>query len=252
MFLCTVLFLLYAFTVLLSSFGLFQFRDGTKALIASMNAHTKSGLIQIAESSDEKALKVFGNLFGFIAVPIAAFYLVVVALGFQLSAVVARNAILAVAACVYIAGSINGWSRMRGKIKPELIASLKSSGVEGAAVGVIAVAMLAILYIALGMFNSSNWLYLALGFIAGGIVCALMVSIGFWLAGSVSMVLAFGPAFLALIYLRFVIRVAQWSLRLGKNFFYNLCIAYFIVGTIYLALLSVPGLAAKWGVKPLC
>jgi len=212
-------------------------------------ALTATSLVDLAELSDSEALKAFHKYLVFAAILFliigVLFYRIV---GGQVGYVFGATALV----FFYTAGSINAWSNNRAEIVREFIGDAKKE--SGRYVRYYLIFSIIILVIVGSVGTLAGELTLAnFGPLIFFIVAGLIVVIGsLVLAKSASVAVVFAPALVAMAYLWITIMVARGVLVVGKRRLVNFLIAYFIIGSSYITLLSFPALRVWFGVPACC
>ncbi|NKI70833.1 hypothetical protein GN109_15525 [Collimonas pratensis] len=247
---CASLFLLFILSILTTSFTLFQLNDGMKKWIENIENSTEIGLIRMASLSDKKTLITFGSLFVLIGMTLFA---VSLASKNYVSAETYRNLSISWVVCFYCGGSIGAWSHKRKEIFEKFLVDTKQQFIKFTKyflVFSVILAMLFIVLINLTTYPLSSNLLKPMAYLIPIAFVVLILAI--FLGNSLSLGLIFGPALIALIYLRITIFIARTSLKLGKKSFMNLLTLYFIVGTLYISLLTFPALKTMTGISAIC
>lgn len=249
MLICFTLFVIYAISVLTCTFSVFRLNPSMKNWIDKTGTLATLSLHELAALSDKEALKAFHRYLLFAAA-------IAFALANLLSQMLGEQArqVLLVCAVVffYSAGSIGAWSNNRAKITQKFLDETKRDSGRYAKYYLFFSLLLLLVVVAIstvvGEAAFSN-----LGPLVVFVVLGLILVIGsLVLANSISVAFVFAPAFLVIAYLWLAIFVARGALAIGRNRLINALGAYCILGTIYLALLSLPGLRVWLGIPAIC
>ncbi|WP_315139140.1 hypothetical protein [Achromobacter marplatensis] len=249
MIVCLTIFIVYVISVFVSGFAAFRINPSIRKWIEKSSLLTERSLRQLAYVSDESALAAFKKyIFGLAAV---LFFLVVV-LGQFITEPTRQVLSVGFVALLYIGSSIGAWSHNREEIVREFLEDAKTTS-KKVAMGYSLLAALMLSFVIgvglwageLDLFNLSNLVrFLVFGF-AAVVVAGILVRFF-----SVAFILV--PAFIAISFLWLSIYVARSVLVVGKETLVNLFCAYCVLGTIYLALLSMPGLRIWLNIPAIC
>lgn len=249
MLICFTLFVIYAISVLTCTFTVIRLNPSIRNWIDKTETMATSSLSALAELSDRDALEAFHQYLLFAAV--IAFALVVL-LG-QLLGEQARQVLLACAVVFfYSAGSIGAWSNNRAKITQHFLDETRKDSGRYAKY-YLALSLLILLVVASVGIAAGEVAFANLGPLVAFVVLGLAIIIGsVILVNSISVAFVFAPAFLVIAYLWLTIFVARGALAVGKNRLINILGVYCVLGTIYLSLLSLPGLRVWLGIPAIC
>ena len=246
---CIVFYALYAISVLICTFAVFRLNPALKNWIDRFSDLATASLMDLAKSSDKEALNAFA-LFLLVA-GLTAFGLLVAFdsfLGDRARSVLS----VAIAIFIYAYGSIGAWSNNREKITQQFIdETWRDSGRYTKYYLAISLFLFLVIVGICALAGELGFTVLGpmLIFIIAGLA-ALVGSVV--LANSVAILLVFAPALAAIAVLWVAILLARGALAIGKNGFVNAIAAYSILGTLYLALLSLPGLRLFFNVPAIC
>lgn len=249
MLICFTLFIIYAISVLTSTFTVFRLNPSMKSWIDKTGTLATSSLLALADLSDKEALKAFHRYLLFAA---AITFALVIFLGGMLGEQ-ARQVLLACAVVFfYSAGSIGAWSNNRAEITQKFLDETKRDSGRYTKYFLIFSILLFLVVVSISA-TLGELAFENLGPLVLFIIIGLAVVIGaLVLANSISLALVFAPALVAIAYLWLAIFVARGALAVGKNRLVNALAAYCILGTAYLALLSLPGLRVWLGIPAIC
>jgi len=208
-----------------------------------------SSLLELADLSDKEALKAFHRYL--LSAATLAFALVTL-----LSQVLGEQArqVLLVCAVVffYSAGSIGAWSNNRAEITQQFLDETKRDSGRYAKYYLTFSLLLLLVVVSISAVAGAV-AFANLGPIVIFVVLGLALVIGsLVLANSISVAFVFAPALLVIAYLWIAIFVARGALAIGRNSLINVLGVYCILGTIYLSLLSLPGLRVWLGIPAIC
>jgi hypothetical protein len=245
MLICFTFFVIYAISVLTCTFTVFRLNPSMKNWIDKTGTLATSSLHELAALSDKEALRAFHRYLLFAA-----------AIAFALATLLGEHArqVLLVCAVVffYSAGSIGAWSNNRAAIIQKFLDETKRD--SGRYTKYYLIFSLLLLLVVVSISTAVGEAAFAnIGPPVVFVVLGLFLVIGsIVLANSISVAFVFAPAFLVIAYLWLAIFVARGVLLIGRNCLINALGAYCILGTIYLALLSLPGLRVWLGIPAIC
>lgn len=249
MLICFTFFVIYAISVLTCTFTVFRLNPFMKSWIDRTGTLTTSSLLELAELSDTDALRAF-HRYLFLAAAIAF------ALAALLGQVLGEQARQVLIVCsfvfFYAAGSIGAWSNNRAEITQKFLDDTKRESGRYAKYYLIFSLLMLLVVVSISAL-AGEAAFANLGPLVVFAVLGLALVIGsLVLANSISVAFVFAPAFLVIAYLWLAIFVARGALAVGRNRLINALGVYCVLGTIYLALLSLPGLRVWLGIPAIC
>jgi hypothetical protein len=247
--LCLALFILYAISVLTSSFAVFRLSPAIRNWIERTEATTTSSLLELASLSTEDALRPFHRYF--LGAAVIAFCAAL--FGSRIISDAGRQVLVASAMIFYYAaGSIGAWSGKRAEIVQQFLNDAKKESGRYAryflASALFVCAVIGAIMFLFGQLAVAHLGWMALFVIVGLVSIVATVAA----ANSASIVIIFAPAFATIAYLWIAIFVARGALALGKDRLINFLGGYCFLGTAYLALLSLPRLRIWLSVPAIC
>lgn len=211
-----------------------------------------AGIQKMAELSDVGALRFFWQFFGTLGGVLFVLFLVVSGMKLPIS----PESRLALAAggmiSIWMSGSIGKWSQDNQTVTLEFLKSAKLRLRQGFTWGPIATIGLIALFSALTpqIWDAPQEFILpAIGAI---IVVSVVLAACLIASDGFSFAAIYGPAILALLYLRLVIYTARLAMKIGRKTARNILVLYFILMSAYFALLNFPALMAAWGIPRIC
>lgn len=249
MLICLLLYVIYGVGLLLSTFALFERSESMNTWILRIQNSTESGLLEIAKMSTDEALRYLKFFFfGAAGVLFIAYAIVKNEFHSKHSDVISVFCIL----FVYIGASINAWSHRRVEIIDEFKMGLVSDARKAIKFAFL-ISLLMLLIIISISFSFNMLPFGALKpALEGVVLLGLALVVSAIAVKFLSLGFIFVPALIAISYLWMVVSVAKITLKIGRKGLFNLFIAYFIVGSLYFALLSLPGLRLWMNIPAIC
>lgn len=249
MLVCFTLFIFYTISVFTSTFTVFRLNPSMKNWIDRTGTLATSSLLELADLSDKDALKAFHRYLLFAAAITFAF---VILLGSMIGEIARQVLLVCTVVFFYSAGSIGAWSNKRAEITQQFLDETKRDSGRYAKYFLISSLLLFLVVVSISA-AAGELAFENLGPLVLFIVFGLVVVIGsLVLANSISVAFVLAPALVAIAYLWLAIFVARGALAVGKNRLINALGVYCILGTVYLALLSLPGLRVWLGIPAIC
>lgn len=250
MLLCKILLFLLGISLLVVSFSAFRLSPPIKAWIERALENTNLGLIELAETSSSEALRAFSIYFGSAAILALAIGM----LGDIANLDVAVKNTFGVTgyALGYAALSIYAWNKRRQEILDELVSRAKQESMRYskyfAFFSIFILMTAAAISALIGEAALSSFGPIALILFAGALALVATTV----MANTISLVVVFGPALAAIVYLWVAIYVARGALVIGERRLVNFLVLYGVAGTLYFTVLGLPELRASLGLPILC
>lgn len=249
MVLCKILVFLMVPSLLVVSFSAFQLSPSMRSWIDKAMQTASVSLLELAKLSTDEALIVFSRFFAGVAA--LAFVLYILAdkyMGPSSQQLFAFTFML----FFYTSVSLNAWNRKRAEILKKFMGEAAKDTVRYVRFFVIFAAVVlvitALISAQFGIYTLEHYgpLYTFLGLALLAIVAAV------WATQTLSLLVAFGPAIVAIAYLWLSIYLARLCLLIGSRRMVNFLVAYAIFGTLYFLITSFPALRESLQVPALC
>lgn len=249
MIICLIIYSIYVLSAIVSSFSAFRLNPSISQWVERAGTATGASLRGFAYASDKKALQAFGNIIFVLAAVmfvVAVVFNKIVGEGFR------QLLTVGFVFCIYSSGSIGAWANNREKILREFFETAKTDSENYGKLYLIVSTLIFSIFTAIGVIAGElSFSYLG---VMGGIVVLGLVAIVFIiiLTKTISVMIVFAPALLMIALLWASMIVVRQVLEIGKNRLLNIINLYFLLGSIYLGLLSFPGLRVWLKVPAIC
>ncbi|MDR9837648.1 hypothetical protein [Herbaspirillum huttiense] len=249
MVICSILFILFVISLFWVSFKALKLNSSVSLWMEKISSSTEGGLVKMASLSDSRALKAFGAYFLVLA---ALAFVAFAALKDSVTPSVRQGIAVTFVVCFYLSGSIGAWSKNREKILDEFLVTVPKRITQGLTWGALASAISVALVYFVSPTIQANWESFFWPSIAAGACLTLLIVFGLIISDGVTTGIIYGPALLALIYLRGVIATSRLLLKYGNTWGNNLLVLYSILFTAYFTLTAMPRLSQALGACPIC
>lgn len=249
MLICKILFFLFSIGLLVTSFSAFNLSPSLRKWIERALTSTSLGLSELASFSTQEALVVFSRYFG----GAGAFVLIISALfSAQIDGQSKELLNLLAFALIYSAASINAWNQRRAEILAQFISEAKRDTLRYtkyfSMFSLLLLLVTASVSTLLGEMLLNFFGPLVLFLVAAVLTFAVAIIMG----NTVSLLIVFGPALVAVSYLWLTIYVARGALAVGRRRLVNLLVLYTVFATLYFTALGFPELRESLHLPVLC
>lgn len=246
---CKALFVLWLISLFVSSASAFQVNPNLRTWLDHFAQGTRQGLMELAETSTEAALKTLTRYFGGFAV--AMFVLFTVGgerLGDPWRQMVALSAMV----LGYSALCLNAWNLSKAAMLKQYLSTLKSEALKYSKRFALfaPILLVATLYVAAaaGELDGHTLRILLALWGMSFFAVVLVPAVG----SSIAYAVVVAPPMFALAYVWLSIQAARVALNVGSKWLVNVIVLYMIVATAFFTAAGFPVLKAWLGIGSIC
>lgn len=233
-----ILLFLFCISILVTSFSLFKLNDTLNEWFLFIEGSVASGLVHIAYFSPKHAFEVLHRYFFYIGWGVTIPQLII-----QYKFGVMNELLLYTGLTIlYISFSLFTWVNRRDEVTKKLASDYVKDVCKVTKWSFVLFFILFIGYSSVQLQANPKYVPEIIPASFAFLITVITVALSFGVANLFLYALFFAPAIVAILYVILVIYTAKILRALGKNFIINVFVLYFIVGSIYMAVLTYQGL----------